>query len=57
MDAQEILQLLYDGRLTVVPLLVASVITLTILFERMWRYRGLKSQTRAVTRKGQRRET
>ena len=29
---------------------VASVITLTILFERMWRYRGLESQTRAVTR-------
>ncbi len=50
MDSQEILQLLYDGRLTVVPLLVASVITLTILFERMWRYQGLKSQTRAVTR-------
>ncbi len=50
MDSQEILQLLYDGRLTVVPLAVASVITLTILFERMWRYQGLKSRTRAVTR-------
>lgn len=50
MDAQEILQLLYDGRLTVVPLLVASVVTVTILFERMWRYQGLKSETRAVTR-------
>jgi biopolymer transport protein ExbB len=51
MDAQEFIQLLYDGRLTVVPLFIASVIALTILFERMWRYRGLQSQTRDVTRK------
>jgi biopolymer transport protein ExbB len=50
MDAQTLLQLLQDGGLTVYPLGVASVITLTILFERMWRYRGLESQTRAVTR-------
>jgi len=50
MDAQQLLQLLQDGGLTVYPLAVASVITLTILFERMWRYRGLESQTRGVTR-------
>ena len=50
MDAQTLLQLLQDGGLTVYPLAVASVITLTILFERMWRYRGLESQTRAVAR-------
>jgi biopolymer transport protein ExbB len=50
MDAQTLLQLLRDGGLTVYPLAVASVITLTILFERVWRYRGLDSQTRAVTR-------
>ena len=50
MDAQELIKLLYDGRLTVFPLLIASVITLAILFERMWRYRGLQSQTREVTR-------
>jgi biopolymer transport protein ExbB len=50
MDAQELIQLLYDGRLTVVPLFIASVITLAILFERMWRYRGLQTETRAVTR-------
>jgi biopolymer transport protein ExbB len=50
MDARALLQLLQDGGLTVYPLAVASVITLTILFERMWRYRGLESQTRAVTR-------
>ncbi len=50
MDAQTLLQLLRDGGLTIYPLAVASVITLTILFERVWRYRGLDSQTRAVTR-------
>ncbi len=50
MDAQTLLQLLRDGGLTVYPLAIASVITLTILFERSWRYRGLDSRTRAVTR-------
>jgi biopolymer transport protein ExbB len=50
MDAQTLLQLLQDGGLTVYPLAVASVITLTILFERMWRYQGLERQARAVTR-------
>jgi biopolymer transport protein ExbB len=50
MDARALLGLLQDGGLTVYPLAVASVITLTILFERMWRYRGLEGQTRAVTR-------
>ncbi len=50
MDAQTLLQLLKDGGLTVYPLGLASVVTLTILFERIWRYRGLQGQTRAVTR-------
>jgi len=50
MEARTLLQLLQDGGLTVYPLAVASVITLTILFERVWRYRGLEGQTRAVTR-------
>jgi biopolymer transport protein ExbB len=50
MEARTLLQLLQDGGLTVYPLAVASVITLTILFERVWRYRGLEGQTRTVTR-------
>jgi biopolymer transport protein ExbB len=50
MDAHTLLQLLKDGGLTVYPLGLASVITLTILFERMWRYKGLERGTRAVTR-------
>lgn len=50
MNAHMLLKLLQDGGLTVYPLAVASVITLTILLERIWRYRGVDRQTRAVTR-------
>jgi biopolymer transport protein ExbB len=50
LDAQTLLQLLKDGGLTVYPLGLASVITLTILLERIWRYRGLDRQTRDITR-------
>ena len=50
MDAQSLLQLLQDGGLTVYPLAVGSVVTLTILFERIWKYRGLEKQTREITR-------
>lgn len=49
MDAQTLLQLLQDGGLTVYPLALGSVISLTILFERIWKYRGLEKMTRAVT--------
>lgn len=49
MDAQTLLKLLQDGGLTVYPLAVASVITLTILFERIWKYRGMEKQTRDIT--------
>ncbi|MFP8880397.1 MAG: MotA/TolQ/ExbB proton channel family protein, partial [Myxococcota bacterium] len=49
MDAQSLLQLLQDGGLTVYPLALGSVITLTILFERIWKYRGLEKETRAIT--------
>ncbi len=50
MEAQTLLQLLQDGGLTVYPLAVGSVITLTILFERIWKYRGMEKQTRDITR-------
>jgi biopolymer transport protein ExbB len=50
LDSTTLLQLLQDGGLTVYPLGVASVITLTILFERIWKYRGLEAQTRDITR-------
>jgi len=49
-DAQYVLELLQQGGLTVYPLGVGSIITLTILFERLWRYRGIDRKTRALTR-------
>lgn len=50
MDSQTLLELLNDGGLTVYPLGVASILTLTILFERLWRYRGIEKRTRSLTR-------
>ena len=50
MEAQTLLHLLYLGRLTVYPLALASVIVMALLFERMWRYRGIERSTRELTR-------
>ena len=50
MDSQELLDLLYDGRLTVIPLGIASVIVFAIVLERLWRFRGIDTTTRALTR-------
>jgi biopolymer transport protein ExbB len=49
LDAQTILQLLNDGGLTVYPLGLGSVVTLWIVFERVWHFRGIDRQTRALT--------
>ena len=51
MSAAELLRLLHDGRLTVYPLGVLSVIVLMISIERAWRYRGLERATRDLARK------
>ena len=50
MDAKTILQLLQNGGLTVYPLTVGSIICLAILIERLWRFRGIDSRTRKLTR-------
>ena len=50
MDANQLLELLYMGRLTVFPLGVGSVIVLAITFERMLRFRGIEKKTRQLTR-------
>ncbi len=50
MDAQSLLQLLHDGGLTVYPLGLGSVLVLAILFERLWRFRGIDRHTRELTR-------
>jgi biopolymer transport protein ExbB len=50
LDANQLLELLHMGRLTVYPLGVASIIVLAITFERMLRFRGIEKQTRQLTR-------
>jgi biopolymer transport protein ExbB len=49
LDAQQLLDLLHQGRLTVYPLGVASVLVLAILMERLWRFRGIDRSTRQLT--------
>ncbi len=51
MSFAEILDLLHQGRLTVYPLGVLSVIVFAIAIERLWRFRGLEKDTRELTRK------
>ncbi len=49
MDASRILELLNQGGLTVYPLALGSVLTLWILVERLWRFRGIAQATRQLT--------
>ncbi|MEN8184873.1 MAG: MotA/TolQ/ExbB proton channel family protein [Myxococcota bacterium] len=49
MTASEILELLQLGGLTVYPLGVCSMITVWIFFARLWQYRGMTKDTRALT--------
>ena len=51
MEWDALLELLHQGRLTVYPLGVLSVIVLGIGIERLLRYRGLDKATRDLTRK------
>ena len=51
MEWSHLLELLHQGRLTVYPLIVLSVVVFAIAIERLWRYRGLEKQTRELTRK------
>jgi biopolymer transport protein ExbB len=50
LNAQDLLHLLYLGRLTVYPLALASVLVFAIVLERAWRFRGIEKGTRALTR-------
>jgi biopolymer transport protein ExbB len=50
LSSQELLHLLYDGRLTVYPLAVGSIIVFAIVLERLWRFRGIDRRTRGLTR-------
>jgi biopolymer transport protein ExbB len=51
LQAQELLDLLWQGRLTVIPLALLSLLVFTIAFERAWRFRGLEKATRDLARK------
>jgi biopolymer transport protein ExbB len=51
LEASELLSLLWQGRLTTIPLGVLSVIVFSIALERAWRYRGLEKATRDLARK------
>lgn len=51
MEAREILDLLWQGRLTTFPLFGLSVIVFALALERAWRYRGLEKATRDLARK------
>jgi len=49
-DTGELIHLLTLGWHTTVPLGIASVFCIAIVFERLWRYRGVDAKTRALTR-------
>jgi biopolymer transport protein ExbB len=49
-DATTLLRLLNDGGLTVYPLALGSIITLAVLIERSFAYRGLERGSRELTR-------
>jgi len=51
MDASTVLHMLSQAWITTYPMAVASVIALAVIFERWWRYRGLESATRDLTRR------
>ena len=51
MNASELLALLQRGGLTVYPLGVCSIITFGIFISRLWQYRGMTQDTRALTGK------
>jgi biopolymer transport protein ExbB len=50
LETGSLLELLWLGRLTIIPLAVGSMIALAIFFERLWRYRGIAAGTRSLTR-------
>ena len=50
-DAQTLLALLHQGGLTVYPLIACSILAVAVVAQQLWRYRGLESRTRELTRK------
>lgn len=50
MHFADLLGMFQQGWLTTYPLLAASVIALGVFLERLWRFRGLHDETRALTK-------
>jgi biopolymer transport protein ExbB/TolQ len=50
LDAESILQYLWEGRITTIPLGVLSIVVLAILLERLWSYSSLDRGARNVAR-------
>jgi biopolymer transport protein ExbB len=50
LDAHSLQELLQRGGLTVYPLALASIASLGVLLERLWRYRGIDRASRDLTR-------
>jgi biopolymer transport protein ExbB len=50
-DAATILNLLWVGRLTVIPLAICSVIAVAVLIQQLMRYQGVIKRSRALTTK------
>ncbi len=51
MDAGTLLHMLNQAWITTYPMAVASILALAIVLERWWRYRGLESASRDLTRR------
>jgi biopolymer transport protein ExbB len=49
-DAETLLALLHQGGLTVYPLIACSILAVAVVVQQLWRYRGLESATRELTR-------
>ncbi len=50
MDLETLLELLAQGWHTTIPLGIASIFSIGIVVERLWRYRGLDDRTQGLTR-------
>ena len=49
-DTSAILQMLWTGRLTVIPLGICSIIAIAVVFQQLFRLRGLDRKSRDLTR-------
>jgi biopolymer transport protein ExbB len=51
LESSGLLELLWLGRLTTIPLALLSIVVFTVAIERVWRYSGVEKATRDLARK------